>query len=92
MNSSVMFDRTSSRNAFSDTNVQRKILIDSIHLMENSLANTKKAKLPFQNGVIMSCRSLLNLFQEMKMKYGTSYLLTRRVNQDALENLFSIIR
>ena len=40
----------------------------------------------------MTINSLLQLRDELHSKYKVSYMLTNRLNQDYLENLFSVIR
>ncbi|KAK7446246.1 hypothetical protein BaRGS_00040288 [Batillaria attramentaria] len=40
----------------------------------------------------MAIRTLLALFQELQSENGVAFLLTNRLNQDCLENLFSCIR
>ncbi|KAK3883367.1 hypothetical protein Pcinc_012305 [Petrolisthes cinctipes] len=47
---------------------------------------------PFQTGIVISSKSLINLFDDMKKLYSVKYLLTRRVNQDLLETTFGILR
>uniref|UniRef100_T1GLE8 Transposable element P transposase-like RNase H C-terminal domain-containing protein n=1 Tax=Megaselia scalaris TaxID=36166 RepID=T1GLE8_MEGSC len=47
---------------------------------------------PFQKGIIMNCRTLPLLLEDMKKKYGAKYILTRRLNQDYLEAFFGQIR
>ena len=47
--------------------------------------------LPFQKGFMTSIRSLFGLFSDLK-KINVKYILTSRLNQDCLENLFSRIR
>ena len=49
------------------------------------------AKKPFQKGILVNIKSTLALYQEMKEE-GYSYLLTSRLNQDALESTFSRLR
>lgn len=51
-----------------------------------------KAKVPCIQGFILSINSLTRLYQELREKYGFKFLLSNRLNQDALENHFSIIR
>ena len=46
---------------------------------------------PFQKGLLVSIRSIIELFKELKSD-GLQYLLTTRVNQDVLENSFSSLR
>ena len=51
----------------------------------------KAVKMPFQAGILVSIKSLFELYDELK-KEGASYILTSRVNQDILENTFSKVR
>lgn len=46
----------------------------------------------FQKGAIISTTSVQHLFQDLKERYGISYILTHRLNQDCLENLFSQVK
>ena len=49
--------------------------------------------LPFQRGIIISANSLINLFHDIKERYPiVDYIVTARLNQDPLENLFSCVR
>lgn len=47
---------------------------------------------PIQTGILMSTQSLLDLFASLVGCGTYSYLLTSRLTQDALENLFSQVR
>ena len=47
--------------------------------------------MPFQAGILVSIKSIFELYDELK-KEGASYILTSRVNQDILENTFSKVR
>ena len=51
-----------------------------------------KAMLPFQRGWLVTIDAALELVDKLKRKYNATFLLTTRINQDALENLFSRIR
>lgn len=46
----------------------------------------------FQKGIIVSIKSLQQLYIDLKCTLQISYILTHRLNQDILENLFSQIR
>jgi hypothetical protein len=46
----------------------------------------------FQKGIIISCTSIQALYTKLVEKYNISYILTHRLNQDSLENLFSQLR
>jgi hypothetical protein len=63
-------------------------LVNSMYFGKDETSLSKK---PFQIGIVVSINSTLDLYTELK-KEGLSYLLTSRVNQDALENVFSQIR
>ncbi len=52
----------------------------------------KKSILPFQKGWVVAITSTLDLHQRYRANYNAHYLLTSRLNQDCLENLFSRIR
>ena len=78
--------------------VHEKSQLETLNLMYNLVNNmyfpTKKGTLvqkPFQTGIIVSIRATTELFRELKNE-GISYLLTSRLNQDCIENVFSQIR
>ena len=47
---------------------------------------------PCFRGWVLTINSLLQVWDELKMVKGVDFLLTRRLSQDCLENLFSVIR
>lgn len=50
-------------------------------------------RLPFQEGILVSIMSTKALLKDMRSSYeNISFLLTKKLNQDALENLFGQIR
>ena len=53
--------------------------------------NIRKEKVAFQKGIIVSINAVLHLWKDLKEE-GFKYLLTHRLNQDCLENLFSSVR
>jgi hypothetical protein len=63
-------------------------LVKNMYFGNNMTSLRKK---PFQTGIIVSINSTLDLYKDLKEE-GLSYLITSRLNQDALENLFSQIR
>ncbi|KFM75205.1 Transposable element P transposase, partial [Stegodyphus mimosarum] len=71
--------------------IQERTLKKFYELCDNMRVGKTKHLLPFQKGFMMSIRSLLGLFSDMK-QFGVKYLLTSKLNQDCLENLFSRIR
>ena len=76
------------------------INLDHQDLIINTMTETmshvrgigKKTLLPFQKGIIISNKSLQGLYQYITHIFKVDYILTRRLNQDVLENFFSFIR
>lgn len=46
----------------------------------------------FQKGILLSINSTKMLFEDMKARYGIRFLMTFKLNQDCLENLFAQVR
>ena len=63
-------------------------LVSKMHFINKK---GKAVKMPFQAGILVSIKSIFELYDELK-KEGASYILTSRVNQDILENTFSKVR
>ena len=53
---------------------------------------TSGQKLPCLNGWKISIKSLLLLWADLSANHDFKFLLTNRLNQDCLENMFSVIR
>jgi len=70
---------------------QKSVLEKVASCVETMREIGRKSLLPFQKGLLMSIKSLLGLFEELK-KIGVNYILTARLNQDVAENTFSQIR
>jgi len=73
---------------------QNAILLEVETLVSDMRVEGKKNCLPFQDGIIMSCRGLpllreqiVNMFPGKKIE-----ILTYHLNQDVLEQLFSLMR
>ena len=49
------------------------------------------SKKPFQTGILVSIKSTLSLYKDIKSE-GIDFWLTSRINQDGLENIFSTLR
>lgn len=71
---------------------QNQILSDIDQLIFKLRTPNKSCLLPFQKGILINNTSLRSLFEDMQKTYGTDYILTHRLNQDVLENMFSVIR
>lgn len=46
----------------------------------------------YLKGIIVSNTSLQHLLYDMKKCYGLQYILTRKLDQDILENFFSFLK
>lgn len=58
----------------------------------NKENNLRESLQIFQKGILLSIKSLKALYCDLKKENGFSYILTHRLNQDCLENLFSQVR
>ena len=71
-----------------------KSLEDMSNLVDNMYFKNRSGKLgkkPFQSGITVSIKATMDLYRELKEE-GLSYLMTSRINQDSLENIFSTLR
>lgn len=75
---------------------QSKILDRMSYVMENIRSISKNSRmLPFQKGIILNNMALKELLVYLKQKYVGSeidYILTRKLNQDVLEQAFATFR
>lgn len=63
-----------------------------IELTAGTMQIGSKSLRPFQHGVIQWCYAMIALFNYVKARFNVQWVMTTRVNQDHLENLFSQIR
>ncbi|KAJ4437415.1 hypothetical protein ANN_17559 [Periplaneta americana] len=61
-------------------------------IIETIRARGLRMKLPFQQGILMSIKSLKDLFEYLSQEYTIRYITTVKLNQDVLECFFSYIR
>lgn len=66
-------------------------LKDFIEIIEGITVGDGKWK-PYQSGLLLCTQTVLDLQVEYLEKFNFKYLLLGRFTQDALENLFSLIR
>lgn len=70
--------------------VQNEFLDDMYTTILNlSILQEQEEVENFQLGVLISIKSLKNLFQDLKMKYKIPYLLTAKLNKDSFETLIA---
>lgn len=76
----------------------QNIILDQMDELVSNMRTPKKSTLlPFPKGILLSNQSLRQLLQHVKEEYSTDtltieFIITRRLNQDILENFFSYIR
>lgn len=63
-----------------------------IYLLLTSKYNKSLDKSLFVQGILICNISLKNVLQDVKELHGISYILTRKLNQDVLEHLFSFLK
>lgn len=81
------------RNAFgTDFENQKKKLNDMSEFISCLRVGKHKELIPFQKGILLSNKSLIEMFQYLTEKYKIEYIMTYRLNQDVLENFFAYIR
>jgi hypothetical protein len=76
---------------------QNKVLDDTIEILSNlrtinKKGETKNALQVFQKAIILNCKSLKGLFNDLNKDYGIEYIETKNLNSDALENVFSQLK
>jgi hypothetical protein len=71
---------------------QNKTLDIAYQEFSSMVVGTRKSYCPFQKGLLMDIISLRGLFSDLSVERGALYIMTARLNQDYLENLFSQIR
>ena len=59
--------------------------------MENIFMVRKKARLPYEHGILANIRAQKDFFKDLQAE-GYDYLLTCRINQDCVQNFFSCLR
>lgn len=80
------------RSAITADSKHSKFLLDALHTFERSNFVGCKRQPACLNGWKITIQALLLLSEELRNSYNIPKLCTRVLNQDALENLFSVIR
>jgi hypothetical protein len=93
-NSRIPYDKTKPLKCGFRINleIQQQMLLRFKNLINRPLSFGKKHLLPYQKGILTCISALVDLFPHLQQKYGITYLLTSRLNQDVVENSFSKIR
>ena len=69
-----------------------EFLTECLLFLEKVALSRGKRKLPCVEGWKLSINALIGLWKDLRVNFGYTFLLTNRLNQDCVENLFSIIR
>ena len=77
-----------------DKDNQVRILHNMASMMTSMRVNNSGSKslYQFQIGVILSCYSLMGLFEMLQDSHKLDFIMARRLNQDCLEHFFGCIR
>lgn len=60
---------------------QNEVLNDMLITISGMTCVGKTTMQIFQKGIIMSIKSLINLFKDLKSKFNITYILSHRLNQ-----------
>ena len=72
---------------------EHSAVLDQVKMVVSSMRRKNKASLlPFQTGILISVEALRGLFNALKDLFNVKFILTARLNQDPVENIFSQIR
>lgn len=97
LNSSQTFASKKYNAAFKSNSFQLEFLMDclsffkSLEIQDKNNINVAN-KIKFIKSLIISINSIIQLFYYLRENAGFEYILTRRLNQDCLENHFGKIR
>lgn len=80
------------RRAIKPDSLHIDFLLEMFNLFQSIEVPSLKTLPPCILGWQMTIQSLLMLWNDLKLIQGVKFLLTRQLNQDCLENLFSVIR
>jgi hypothetical protein len=73
--------------------LSQNITLDEMTSVMTDLRSIKRSSLlPFQKGFIISNKSLKGLYMYLHENFNLEYIITRKLNQDILENFFSHVR
>ena len=79
------------RHAMREKSSHHDFLLQTLAWLD-TVQTPSSRSLPCLSGWKMAIRCLLDLFEDLHTNHGIDFLLTNRLNQDCVENLFSVIR
>ena len=90
-NSSCLSSKAVMQHALSETSGHKEFLKSSQAWL-STIESASGRKLPCLEGWKMAISCLLQLWEHLRQNHGLKFLFTNRLNQDCIENLFSVIR
>jgi len=91
-NSESLFSTKLFRRAIKPDSLHTDFMLEMLNIFQSIEVPSLKSLPPCILGWQITIQSLLILWSDLKLIPGVKFLLTRQLNQDCLENLFSIIR
>lgn len=92
-NSRAPIDKKQSRVAYGiNLSEQNNTLQSMMSTIKNMKVGLKNTLYPFQKGILVSCQSLVKLYEYLSTNFGLKYIMTYRLNQDGLEHFFGYVR
>ena len=81
-------------NTDSQFNVLQRMLyfLKKFHVLHTKTGAIRKLPLPWEHGIRCSIKSTKSLYNDLVVNGPFEFLMTAKLNQDCLENLFSRIR
>ena len=78
--------------AITPTSIHIAFLKEKLNWIRTIRCRNKNGQLPCLNRWQLTINALIQLWDDLSVNCGVSFLITSRLNQDPLENLFSVIR
>lgn len=89
MNSRNLLESQCTKKPFGVNITHQNMILDKMFELISTMRCAHSSELlPFQDGILVSINSTKLLFRDMVKDYEITYLLTKKINQDALENFF----
>ena len=66
--------------------------LNKFRVLHSTTGKVRNAKLPWEHGMLCSIKATKALYEELVVNGPFEFLMTAKLNQDCLENLFSRIR
>lgn len=93
LNSKYCFDSNPLRKPLSTQNLKvMQCLKDALPFVKCWKLRSGRPNPPCFNGLVLGINSVLSLYNSLISEKNTTYLLTGRLNQDPIENIFGVLR